>query len=692
MKQRVNFFIVLLLVAQFASNPVFASDIYSGKNEFNSFFPLISKPKKVWQQTSKGMETGNHLFGISPNFSEDKTIFSVSLMNTAMGDGGSIHRSLNGGRDWELLNEGLDGSAITSLQISPNYRVDCTLIIETMNQDTPVYKSEDCGETWNVWEVNLNNIKYSPNYRNDYTMFGTRNGLYKSMDKGQTWELINDNEEILQYEISPTYAIDSTLIFKVRLSTGLLYKTTDGGTNWVQLSLLPKSVELIIFSPDFAYDQTIYVSLFGSWANRSIMYKSFDGGENWYPVTTDPNSPGLWGTTVQISPNHTNDHSLFVLGFKDNETKVYKSSDGGESWQNTGLNVECKSGYIRLSESYVFDQTLWAGCKEGFFQSNDGGDTWNKLSNGTISSVISDIDFSPNYANDGTVFASTTCDGVYKSTNRGKTWEIASFDLYNSCILSLDISPNFVSDQTIIAGGSYEGVYKSQDGGATWTCIFACEFSRESLVREVKISPNYTNDHTMFAGTLGGLFLSTNEGVSWSEVEPEGFILDNIHAIALSPLYTQDLTLFVGTDFIGDGFAKSVDAGNTWSLLFRTRAVSDIIWVTNYESNEFPIFYSHCPNIICYSNDVGETWNCYSHPDRLNISKLAYSTDKGVLFAGTAGTGVSKSIDYGMYGMSWESFNENLGSLSIYYLIVSPTNPSILFAGTTAGLWQIELP
>src|SRR5579884_782183 len=95
-----------------------------------------------------------------------------------------------------------------------------------------------------------------------------------------------------------------------------------------------------------------------------------------------------------------------------------------------------------------------------------------------------------------------------------------------------------------------------EEGG--WELVGAREGGTVSVIAT---SPRFATDQTVFAGTLAGLYRSTDGGQSW---HPSGSGLNSpfIDAVAVSPLYERDHVVFVGTR--QGGLFRSSDAGESW--------------------------------------------------------------------------------------------------------------------------------
>lgn len=120
-------------------------------------------------------------------------------------------------------------------------------------------------------------------------------------------------------------------------------------------------------------------------------------------------------------------------------------------------------------------------------------------------------------------------------------WTQTSQGMYGGQIWSLAISSNYATDNTIFAG-TLGGVFRSTDGGSSWTEVNAG--LTNLYVWALAISPNYATDQTIFAGTLGGVFKSLSGGDYWSAMNA-GLGNLNIRDLALTP--TSPHTLFAGT-------------------------------------------------------------------------------------------------------------------------------------------------
>lgn len=233
---------------------------------------------KFWHQfwVSKSLRRDSYMV-VSPNFQSDRTVYLVTLP-------GKILKSTDGGENFAVVGEiGTQAAFIPSLAISPNFARDRTLYIG--NFTGGVYKSVDAGATWQrieglVAQDNYAKLAISPNYQADRTVFaGTAKGLFVTQDEGTSWRKLagiayGGDSYIENIALSPNYQSDRTFLISVR-GKGL-FKTVNEGTTFTQIG--DYLTGPINFSPSYSVDQTIFSS------SGAELYKSTDGGDTWQTI------------------------------------------------------------------------------------------------------------------------------------------------------------------------------------------------------------------------------------------------------------------------------------------------------------------------------------------------------------------------------------------------------------------------
>ena len=265
-------------------SPNYSSDNTILASSWGCLFKTTNRGKhwhKFW--VPKPLRRDSYMV-VSPNFANDqakpgskadRTIYLVTLP-------GKILKSTDGGKNFSVAGEiGAQAAFIPSLVISPNFAADQTLYMG--NFAGGVYKSVDGGSTWQpinnglIAKDDYAKLEISPNYQEDRTVFaGTAEGLFVTQDGGTNWRKLSGTayggeSYIETIAISPNYQSDRTFLISVR-GEGL-FRTVDGGTTFTQIG--DYLTGPIKFSPAYSVDQTIFSS------SGAELYKSTDGGDTW---------------------------------------------------------------------------------------------------------------------------------------------------------------------------------------------------------------------------------------------------------------------------------------------------------------------------------------------------------------------------------------------------------------------------
>lgn len=316
------------------------------------------------------------------------------------------------------------------------------------------------------------------------------------------------------------------------------------------------------------------------------VWKTTNAGTTWQPifddqptysigaVTLDPNNPSIvWvGSGEDSGGRH--------VGYGDG---VYKSTDGGATWQNMGLkNSEHISRVLVHPENsnvvWVTAQgPLWSkGGDRGLYKTTDGGKTWNKTLGDDEWTGVTDLVMDPR--NPDRMYAATwqrhrtvaaylgggSNTGLYRSDDGGNTWTQLKTGLPTTAMgkTGLAISPQnpdvlYAALETDRRTG---GVYRSIDGGSSW--------NKMSNTVSGGTGPHYYQELYACPHHEGRLYLMDNTmqisedgGKSFYRMNRKNKHGDN-HAIAFKkddPNY-----LLVGTD---GGLYESFDLTKSWKYI-----------------------------------------------------------------------------------------------------------------------------
>ena len=317
---------------------------------------------------------------------------------------------------------------------------------------------------------------------------------------------------------------------------GGLWKTTDGGDNWLPVTdgqITSASVGAVAVSesnPDLVYIGMGETALRGNIMPGDGVYKSTDAGKVWTHLAF-PDADAI--SKIRIHP--TNPDIVFVASFgkysvPSAERGVYKSTDAGKSWRKV-LYKDANSGAIDISidrtNPNVMYAALWeayrkeyqmssGGPGSGLYKSVDGGETWTEITRnpGLPTGVVGRIGVAVSGANSKRVYAMVENDngGLFKSDDAGATWTLANSDrnirqraFYYTHLFADPKNQDVVYMQNV-------SQYRSADAGKTLVSI---SNGTHGDFHDLWINPD---DPThLVVGNDGGGAVSTNTGGRWTE-------------------------------------------------------------------------------------------------------------------------------------------------------------------------------
>ncbi len=314
---------------------------------------------------------------------------------------------------------------------------------------------------------------------------------------------------------------------------GGVWRTDNGGQTWRNISdghFKTGSIGAIAVAPSDA--NVIYVGT-GEHAIRGQsstygdgVYKSTDQGRTWRKVGLDATRQI---SAVRIHPQ--NPDVVYVAGQGDRwkgtpDRGIYRSTDGGKSWQLVLKGENATSGASDLSMDPSNPRILYAafwdhqrvpwqvrsgGPGSGIWKSLDGGDSWTRLTQG-LPKLMGKIGVAVSPANPDRVFAIVEAEdgGLYRSDDGGKSWRRLSEDRLiqtRSWYYMKVIADPKNADQVWVLNAP---IMRSIDGGSTFTVVPATHGDNHALWINPE-DPRY-----LINGNDGGASVSLDGGKSWS--------------------------------------------------------------------------------------------------------------------------------------------------------------------------------
>jgi ligand-binding sensor domain-containing protein len=229
-------------------------------------------------------------------------------------------------------------------------------------------------------------------------------------------------------------------------------------------------------------------------------------------------------------------------------------------------------------------------------------------------------------------------------------------------LTNLSVRSLTVSGSNLFAGTFGGGVFLSTNNGASWTAVN----TGLTNLNAYSITASGSN---LFAGTGGGVFLSTNNGASWTAVNT-GLTNQDVRFLTIS-----GSNLFAGT--LGGVFI-STNNGASWTAVNAGLSNLKVYSLTVSGSN---LFAGTVGGGVFLSTNNGTSWTAVN-TGLTNLDVYSFTVSGSNLFAGTYGGGVFLSTNN---GASWTAVNTGLTSLIVLSLTVSGSN---LFAGTDGGVFR----
>ncbi len=592
---------------------------------------------------------------------------------------GGVWKSVDGGDTWQAIFDNVGSLSIGNLAIDPqNPDVLYVGTGEANGSATSgaffgdgLYKTTDGGETWKHIGLeksqHIGRIVVDPNDSQKIWVAAAGNlystnperGVYQSDDGGETWQqslYISDSTACIDLVVHPdsSHIIYAAMWERVRHvwgrvyggQTSGIYRSKDGGKNWVQLKNgLPQSdtqtgrIGLAIAKsrPDILYAAYSTDSVHNYFDG---IYKTANGGDSWQEVNNEPlgnlyASFGWFFGNLRVDPTDYN--TVYAMGLN-----IFKSSNGGQNWTLTSSNIHVDQHAL---EVHPLDADfLVTGNDGGVYISKDGGSTWSHSQLPLTQFYACEVDEQ---------FPERRYGGTQDNgTNRTLTG--ATDDWKN--ILGGD---GFVAlvDPTdtlfVYAEAQWGNLFRSVNGGSNFSSAQSGINSsdRKNWHTPYVFAPS--DPSILYYGTHR-LYKSTNRAVNWQPIstdltkgehESGSTAFATITTITVAP--SDGDVIYVGTD---DGNVQlTKDGGETWTLIVEdlpNRWVSGI--AVDYEEPD-----------VAYVTFSGYRYNDY-------LSHIFRTDDAG---------------------LNWVDISGNLPEVPINDVIIEPTDAHTLYIANDLGVW-----
>jgi photosystem II stability/assembly factor-like uncharacterized protein len=663
--------------------------------------------------------------------SDEKTYYMAPV-------NGGIWKTENAGRTWDPIFDDQDTGSIGALAIAPSNE---KIIYAGSGEGRQrpdlaigdgMYASSDAGKTWT--HLGLRDAQQIPaiavDPRDAKRLYvaalghpygpNTERGVYRSTDGGATFQRVlykDENTGAFSISIDPQFpdTVYATLWSarqapweigsSFELPQSGLYKSTDGGTTWSQLSTgLPARFgrASVAVAPSDSSIVYIYADSYADGGDGGALDRSDDAGAHFAKTNDYPGIAERGDDLATVAVDPKDPMTLYV-----SDTSAYRSTDGGKTMTAfKGAPGGDDYQAIWINSNHPDDIIL--GVDQGATLSLDRGRTWSSWYNQPTAQMyhVSADDRFPYRVCGGQQESGSACvlsRGDWGQINE-RDWHTAGAEEYGYVIPD-PLHPG------VFFGGKVER-FDEATGQAQEVSPIVFRSKDRRLVRTEPLAFDPIGKRTLYFGA-NVVYATTTGGTSWKQVSPDltrphpavpavirafeatdpqhGMHRGVVYSIA--PSYTHQGTIWAGTD---DGLVwVTRNGGKHWSDV-TPAALTPWSKIAQIDASHFDDgtayvavnrFRLDDQRAYAYrTHDGGKTWRDIGAGLPLGpVNAIRQDPHrKGLLYAATE-SGVYVSFDD---GNAWQSLQQNLPRTSVRDLVVHGND--LVIATHGRGFWILD--
>jgi len=617
---------------------------------------------------------------------QQPNVFYIGVNN------GGVWKTTDFGRTWRPIFDDQPTGSIGDVAVAPS---DPNIVYvgsgegiqrPDLSVGNGVYRSGDAGRTWT--HLGLDAVQQVGGLAVDPTNpdrvfvaalghpYGPNpeRGVYRSTDGGKTWEKVlykDENTGAVQVTIDPQHPE----IVYADLWAGRqgpwengawkgpnsgMFKSTDGGTTWHQLTKgLPTTAQglgrvgfcLAPSNPNRLF-ATVDAGAYGG------IYRSDDGGESWNKLNSDQRFWGRGDDFAEVKVDPKNADIVYTA-----DVVVWKSTDGGKTW-NAYRGAPGGDDYHRIWINPNNTDILLIACDQGAIVTVNGGQTfssWYNQPTAQFYHVSTDNAFPYN------VYGGQQESGSVGIASRGNDGEITFREWHPVGVEEYGYVAADPLDPNIIYGGKITR-YDKRTGQVQNIAPEAVRSGKYRFIRTAPVLFSPVDPHTLyFAGNV--LFKTTDGGQSWQVISPDLSRTSwNIPA-SVGVYSSESLKTMPRRGVIYTVAPSPVDAGTIWA------GTDD--------------------GLIHVTHDGGKTWKNVTPPGIPDWAKISLM-DAGHSDAGTAYAAVNGIRLDDMHphiykthdgGKTWTEIVTGLPEAPINVVREDPRRKGLLLAGSETAVY-----
>ncbi|HET9106143.1 MAG TPA: hypothetical protein VFN79_03025 [Steroidobacteraceae bacterium] len=562
----------------------------------------------------------------------------------------------------------------------------------------------------------------------------TGDGVFRSDDAGKTWHAagLADTHTISAIVVDPhdpdiVYASSMGHVFKSNAERGV-FKSTDGGKTWHKILYVDDKTGAIDLVMDPRNPQVLYAAMWQAYRTPwklddggpgSGLYKSTDGGAHWREISQNPGfARGILGR-IGVSVAASNPDIVYAI-VQAKHGGVFRSSDGGASWKRVNRSWSLRQRafyYMAIYADPKDPNTVYAPNVDALWVSHDGGRSFSKLHTPHGDNHIVWIN-----PDDTKILLEGNDGGATVSTDGGHTWS-SEHNQPTGQFYHVALDGEFPFD---IYGaqqdeGSFEGPSAAPEGFVPLAAWHSVAYNEATFVAPMPGHPDIT-----FGSGYFSIFLRYDKRTAqYQEVSPwpeyqEGASSAELkyrfgwtHPIFFSPADPREL--LIASQYV----LKSTDEGRTWTRISpdltrndpaTERPTGGPINLDASGAEIFPdisalavspldgkvIWAGSQDGLVHVTRDGGKSWQAVTPPALPEWAEITW-IEPSHTAAGTAYLSASRYmwddfhpylLETTDYGRHWKAVTTGIPDDEYVFVVrQDPADARLLFAGTKSTVY-----